>query len=61
VKRIVIVGKYQPHEIIGAKEVMLDASCRFLTAIVTSKTATMFKLKSKSLAKITLSDSKQVK
>ena len=43
--RTMIIGRYQPYEIIGVEEVMIEASQRFISARCWSEKAVMFRLK----------------
>lgn len=61
IKNVVTLAKCQPHQIVGTMEVMLNAKERFKSAVVSSKSATMFKLKKSNLQKISNIDSKQIK
>jgi hypothetical protein len=44
-KKIMMVAKVSPYEVIGAEEVMFDATKRFVSAMCLSKTCTVLTLK----------------
>lgn len=49
ITKSILIGRYQPYEIIGAEEVMIDATQRFVTAKWSSDKAVMFRLKKSDL------------